>query len=105
MRALIIGLALMVSGAAVAAPGRCLLVVDGNTYLNGPCPIEIGRSGSATIGGGGRFFGVVIPNGDGSGKGYWNEEPGARHAHTDLGEVRRNGACWTNERAILCGWR
>lgn len=96
---------MLASGAAWAAPGRGLLVVDGKTYLNGPCPIDIGSGGVATIGGGGRYFGVLIPNGDGSGKGYWNEEPGTNHAHTDLGEMRRNGACWTNDRAILCAWR
>lgn len=107
MRAILIALALVASGAAWASPGRCLLVVEGKTYLNGPCPVEVGRGGSVTVGGGPRapFFAVVNPAGNGLGKGYWNEERGATHAHTDLGDLRRNDACWSNERAIVCAWR
>lgn len=105
MRTIIIGATLLASASAWAAPGKCLLVVDGKTYLNGPCPVDIGPGGSATIGGGGRYFSVVNPTGEGVAKGYWNEEPGARHAHSDLGDLRRNGACWTNERAVVCAWR
>lgn len=107
MRAILVALAMVVSGAASAAPGRCLLIVEGKTYLNGPCPVAVARSGSLTVGGGRglSYFAVVNPAGDGTAAGFWNEERGATHAHTDLGTLHRSDACWTNARAVVCGWR
>lgn len=107
MRKIIVVAALLASGVAWAAPGKCLLVVDGRTYLNGPCPVSIDKDGSFSVGTGPRasYFAYVNVDGSGSAKGYWNEERAATHAHSDLGDLRRNGACWTNERAIVCAWR
>lgn len=107
MRAILVALAMVVSGAAVAAPGRCLLIVDGKTYLNGPCPIEVSKGGSFTIGAGPSldYFAIVTMTDQGYAKGFWNEERGASHAHTDLGDLWRNDACWTNDKAIVCAWR
>lgn len=107
MRALVFAVAMMASGAAVAAPGRCLLVVDGKTYLNGPCPVSIDPDGSFSVGTGPKasFFAYVNVEPSGVAVGSWNEERGATHAHSSLGELKRNGACWTNDKAIVCAWR
>ena len=107
MRAIAIALAVLVSGAAWAAPGKCLLVVDGKTYLHGPCPVEVERNGSFSIGTGPRasYFAYVNVDDGSRAKGYWNETRGASHAHSDLGDLNRNGPCWSNARAIICGWR
>lgn len=103
MRALVVAIAVMVSGAAWAAD-RCLLVVDGRTYINGPCRISVSPGGSFQAASK-LYFADVQLNGSGAASGYWNEEPGAGHAHTRLGELVRNDACWTNEKAIVCAWR
>lgn len=33
---------------------------------------------------------------------FWNEEPFANHAHTTLGTVTNDGACWRNTTFQLC---
>jgi len=111
MRA-VIGLALgVMAGPAVAqtanVQGRCLFVLDGKTILNGPCPIQLHRGGGFTVGSSqrGGYFAIVQPSGDGSADGYWNEDQFANHAHTSIGTLKRNDACWTSERAIICAWR
>lgn len=107
MRALVLAVAMVASGAASAAPGKCLLVVDGRTYLNGPCPISVDADGSFSIGTGPKpsFFAYVNVDPNGVGVGSWNEERGATHAHSSLGDLKRNGACWANAKAIVCAWR
>lgn len=107
MRAVVVAVSMLVAGAASAAPGRCLLVVDGRTYLNGSCPVELLPGGSFMVGAGrgARYFAQVNVDGKTDASGYWNEEPGATHAHSSLGNLRRNDACWVNDRAIVCAWR
>jgi len=36
--------------------------------------------------------------------GWWNEERWAGHAHSPLGRLARNDACWSNEAATVCAW-
>lgn len=87
-------------------PGRCLLEVDGRRYISGACRIDMEKGGSFQIydlkkrG----YFAYVDVNGS-TAEGYWNEEPGANHAHSPLGTLTRDGACWTNDRAKVCAWR
>ncbi len=107
MRALVFAIAMVASGTAWAAPGRCLLVVDGKTYLNGVCKVELRSGGNFQILSPGKltYFANVSLSGDAQANGFWNEDMGANHAHTPLGILQRNDACWTNERAIVCAWR
>lgn len=87
-------------------PGRCLLVVDGKSYITGACRIEIDNGGSFQIydlkkqG----YFAYVNVSGN-TAEGYWNEARGANHAHSPLGTLTRDGACWKNDRAKVCAWR
>jgi hypothetical protein len=107
----VVGAMLLVMAAteARAFPGTCLLKVDGRTYLSGQCNIDvIDRDGSFTIGTDQRritYFAYVLFVKDGAGIGYWNEKRGGSHAHTPLGDLKRDGACWVNNRARVCAWR
>ena len=87
-------------------PGRCRLVVDGKTYITGACRIEIENGGSFQIYDLKKFgyFAYVNVSGN-TAEGYWNEERGANHAHSPLGTLTRDGACWKNDRAKICAWR
>ena len=107
MRALVLAIAMMAAGSAGAAPGKCLLVVDGRTYINGPCRISLSPGGSFQVLSAGRltYFANVKLTGDTQADGFWNEDMGANHAHTPLGSLQRNDACWSNPKAIVCAWR
>lgn len=103
------GISLFTGVQASAKPGKCLLVVDGKTYISGRCEIELYKDGTGSfqiteIRKGGRYFAQVLIDNNGA-SGYWNEERGANHAHTPLGELTRDGACWKNGRARVCAWK
>ncbi|WP_342358843.1 hypothetical protein [Terrarubrum flagellatum] len=107
MRALIVGLICLAAGSASARSGdRCLLVVDGKTYLDGPCPVDVKPGGNYMIGNTKKitYFATVQSKGVGAAAGFWNEQRGAGDARTPLGDLRQNGPCWTNDRAVICAW-
>ncbi|WP_426425230.1 hypothetical protein [Bradyrhizobium genosp. A] len=92
-----------------AATGRCVLQVARKTYLDEQCEIAINDDqGSFSIGVGERhrskYFAYVNIDSDGA-RGYWNETSGSNHAHTSLGKLKRNGACWENKTARVCAYR
>jgi hypothetical protein len=94
---------------ARAFPGRCLLQVDRHTYLDGPCNIDLLGEGGFSIGTGehaARYFAYVLTEPDtGRVTGAWNGVYAGSHAHENLGELIRHGACWVNARARICAWR
>lgn len=96
------------SASVYAKTGRCLLEVNKKTYLDGPCEVSIEKGGSFTIGVSdkhpSKYFAYVLMDDDGA-HGYWNEEPGATHAHSDLGVLKRDGACWVNDAARVCAYQ
>ncbi len=101
MRHVIIAAALSLLTSPVLA-AQCLIVVEDQTKLSGPCKIDryarqvvVGASGRIT------YFAIVPPGG---GEAFWNEERGAGHAHTPLGEVTQSGACWLGRNARICAW-
>ena len=95
--------------------GRCLLQVGKKKVLSGKCGIVMMDDGSFLIyeqngsfdintleGKLGYFAQVnVDPNGT---EGYWNGQRGGLHAHSRLGKLTRDGACWKNRRAKVCAW-
>jgi hypothetical protein len=101
--------------AAAASSGRCLLKVDGGTYISGPCKIKLGDDGGANQAGyvnieaNGYFAFVDVEeteeDGASVGTGSWNKYRGTTHAHAHLGELSRKGACWVNDRVRLCAWK
>ena len=106
---LIIGVGFMTKPAD-AKMGRCLLQVDRNIYLNGPCEVQFDAldKRSFTIGVGEKnrtkYFAYVNMDSDGA-HGFWNESPENSHAETSLGMLKRNGACWENKTARVCAYK
>ena len=101
-------LAAMLAPAAAQA-GRCVLEVRHHVYLDGPCEIAtIDARGSFTIGVSdvrrSPYFAYVYLEAGGA-RGVWNETPDSNHAESDLGPLRRHGACWENARARVCAWK
>ncbi|MEA2880451.1 MAG: hypothetical protein QOF14_5647 [Hyphomicrobiales bacterium] len=94
---------------AEAFLGKCLLAVDGKTYVKGICRIDRTVGGSFSIGTGMRtrakYFAYVSVEPSGQAQGYWNGVEAESHAHDSLGVLMRQGACWVNERAKICGFR
>lgn len=89
--------------------GKCLLEVLGRRYIDGLCPIFMDPDGSFQIRASENdpltYFATVTIVGKGISDGHWNEESGASHAHTSLGTLHRNGACWENSMAKICAAR
>lgn len=96
--------------AARAFEGKCLLEVNGTSYLDAPCNIDLDADGSFSIGAGetthSKYFAFVnVEPGTDHALGYWNGVDAEEHAHTDLGTLVRKGACWANDTARVCAWR
>lgn len=95
--------------AAKSYRGKCLLQVNGKKYINGTCPIAMENDGGFSIGapekGPITYFAIISVTGKNKAEGFWNEEKGANHAHTPLGDLVRKGACWENKNAKVCAWK
>ena len=109
----VIGFGYTIVGTATsgrAEKGRCLIQVDGRTFLKGTCSIEVRPGGSFAVGVGeqsrSKHFAYVELDSDSVvAQGYWNGLNSEDHAGEDLGLLKRNGACWTNRRTRVCAWR
>jgi hypothetical protein len=103
-------LVLLNASNATAGQGRCLLEIDGKTYLSGRCSYFIypDQTGSFMIGTDGekmgKYFAQVSIEKDGSADASWNGGESS-HADAKLGDVQRKGACWENKSAKLCLWK
>ncbi len=104
--------------------GRCLLEVDGKTYISGPCAYYRSVTGDFEIHGPNQiwsgidypkpeifsherstdYFAQVSLDGGKTAYGVWNRDKRATHAHTDLGRLERKGACWINRKVRVCAW-
>ena len=94
---------------AHAKTGKCVLQVKGKTFLNGPCNVLVtDKQGSFSVGVSdthrSKYFAYVNMEDDGA-HGYWNETPSATHAQTELGILKRDGACWKNDTARICAYK
>ena len=89
--------------------GRCLLQVKGTSFIDGECSITLSEGGDFQVmsvrNGAPEYFAVVSMAEGGAALGVWNEDRGANHAHTPLGTLRREGACWLNDEAKVCAWK
>ena len=100
----------VLSTTAQAAPGECLLQVNGKTYINGYCDIEMDKDGSFTVNVGEHvrnqtYFAYLYRNDDGTADASWNKDPRSTHAQSPLGSMTRTGACWISDFAKLCAWK
>ena len=97
--AFFIAIALLTTPAISEEAAGCVLQVDDVSYVKGECSVERMENGGFVLSGeNGDYFAYVFPDG----QSYWNEEKGAGHAHTSLGELLQSGNCWTNEAASVC---
>jgi hypothetical protein len=98
----------IVVGTALAASGKCLLIVDGHKYIDGDCEIVLQGRGDFQISTPKkvkimRFALVQKDESDGTVKGYWNGKTADSHAGDPLGELTAQGAfCWSNNHAAVC---
>lgn len=91
----------------VLTKGSCKLNVNGTSYINGECYIEfVDKEGSFYIfqnqnrkG----YFAALLRDGP-TGNGYWNGSPDSTHAHDELGQLKRNGGCWINDKSSICAY-
>ena len=102
---------------AIAKEGRkvrkCLMEVDGKTYINGPCNFARHEEGGgfAIEGLNNRQIdrGIWPWSASVSAEGgFWNNDGGypASHQHDTFGgPMWREGACWVNARARVCAWK
>ncbi|MBB4303315.1 hypothetical protein GGD81_002358 [Rhodobium orientis] len=129
------GLALVAASAAGAQSsalngnGRCVLVVDGATYIDGSCIIDLQANGDFDFDDGrlktecaefdlgpdecsmantrvmrNGTFGSLSITGPDAGIMFWNEGR-YLHGQARIGNLHRRGACWQNDRARLCAYR
>lgn len=80
----------------------CVLEVGGTKAIDGAChwgPYG-SMDGSFVMEANGYFAIIEVDNDDADG--WWNDTPGATHAHTRLGEMKREGQCWKSESVRVC---
>ena len=90
----------------VGRPADCKLTINGKAIIKGKCvftPTDTDGSFSIATKDD-RFFAVVLVNTPGRASGYWNETPFSGHAHTPLGDLVQDGACWVNDDASICAY-
>ncbi|MCL3882676.1 hypothetical protein [Marivita sp. GX14005] len=100
-------LSIAIGATAQARPAKCLLEVQGKTFIDGSCEFHTlsSNDGSFQItGANGMHFAYLYVEGDGKASAYWNGEIGENRAHDPLGTLTRDGACWSNTTAKLCAW-
>jgi hypothetical protein len=88
--------------------GECLLNVSGVKYIDGKCDIHLYPGGSFQINGIGKAFHFAMVNLDADKRvatANWNGVVPESHAHEQLGQMTRTGACWGNAEARICAWR
>lgn len=101
MRTAIALLVLIAANLPVSA-ATCVLEVDGESYIDGPCEFRPLDGGDFQITAG-DYFAYVYPSTTPV-VGYWNGLERGSHAHDPLGELKRKGACWVNKTAKVCAY-
>lgn len=85
---------------------ECKLEVGGTTYISGDCDYDTLSSGDGSfkiMALDTRYFAYVYVEGVGKASAHWNEEAGASHAHTPLGQLKlTDEGCWINDTARIC---
>lgn len=84
--------------------GRCKLNVGSLQPIDGACWIRLDGDGSFQIMSMDEQIFAQLDRDGAAGVAFWNETPGASHAHASLGSMTRDGACWHNASAELCAW-
>lgn len=88
---------LMMPFSAEAEIVQCLIQVDGQTYVDGPCTVR--KNGEIISVGEGRDdkYSAHI---NAKGLSFWNS--GGTRVNVPLGELAQSGPCWNNARTKIC---
>ncbi|MFK0273023.1 hypothetical protein ACIQUG_05075 [Ensifer sp. NPDC090286] len=91
----------------VTIPARCLLQVKGVKYITGTCQFWPTGEGDFVLHGGDYFTYVFMSDEDGPNMAiaHWNADPSSTHAHSPLGKLKRDGACWVSDTVRICAWK
>lgn len=91
----------------VIMPARCLLQVKGVKYITGTCEFRPIGGGEFVLQGKDYFAYVFksIEDGPNMAEAHWNAHPSSTHAHSPLGKLVRDGACWVSETVKICAWK
>lgn len=81
----------------------CLLEVNGHKYIDGLCKYAEEKDGSFRLFAK-QYFVYVNVIAKGKAGAFWNADPQSTHAQAPLGDVQRQGACWTNKATKICAW-
>lgn len=88
---------------AEGRPVDCLLKVKGKTYLDGECIYDADKDGSFRLFGN-DYFVYLSTFGKNKAEASWNASPKSSHAHSPLGELKREDACWVSKTTKICAW-
>lgn len=90
---------------------QCLIQIQGVIYEANPCILNSESDKSIRFGyldndKNAGHWAYIIKHEDGTFEAFWNDEYGARRAHSRLGVVKHelgsHGECWVNEDVRLC---
>jgi hypothetical protein len=96
--------AFLLPQAAEARPADCLVVMEGRTYIDGPCEYESYPEGHFMVTLGRRSARVMVDIGFRGGHAlYEDTSPDNREARA-IGDVHRDGSCWINRVGRVCAW-
>lgn len=100
------GLGLATSAVPAAAePASCVLEVEGQPYIKGPCSFELLSSDDGSfkiMSTSSDYFAYVYVKGENRATAHWNETAGVNRAHTPLGTLQRDEACWVSDTVRIC---
>lgn len=100
--ALVVGL--LLPAVAGARPADCLVQIEGRTLINGECNFEAAPNGDFTVTLGSRVAQVMVDPGSRLGRASYQDP--ASGEPPGVADVRRDGACWGEVRAIrVCAWQ
>ena len=81
---------------------NCLLEVNGKKAINGACYWKQDETNKGSFYmERNRYFAYINVNGSNA-SGAWNETPGSTHAHSNLGDMKRDGKCWRSKNVRVC---
>jgi hypothetical protein len=101
--------ALFCAGPAFAKASDCLLEVDGQRYIDGPCQFVAHPGGSFelfTLRGAGVDTAAQVERVEpGKAIGFWNGRTGGARPLVPLGVLTSSAACWANAHVRVCAWK
>ena len=84
----------------------CKMRVGLEVLADGPCWFRgIGGGSFVLLTEDKSYFAYVSVEEPGWALAFWNAEQRANHAHTPLGYLKRDDACWKSNLAEFCAWK